>query len=270
MISLLTPSRGRVAGFERMFKSAYETAERPEQVEVVARFDDDDPASAAAAMELGAVVVVGPRIRNITDLWNECYRECRGEIVGQLNDDVVFRTKGWDTAIAAEFEKVPDGILMVHGDHLGGYDGRLFGPHPFVSRRWVEALGYFIPPYFSSDHGDTWVNDVANALGRRKFIPVVIEHMHFGVGKAEVDQTTRDRLQHHAEDNPEKLYEFKLPERVAAARTLGKLMTPPKDIVASRFFGTRSAGECPRCHSGSTVFAGDQLACNACGHWWKM
>ena len=268
MISLLLPSRKRPLEFKRMAESVIATLKRP--VEIVARFDDDDLESAELAHKDGALVIVGPRLREMTIYWNECFDACSGEIVGQLNDDVIFRTPGWDEQIQEAFDSCADKILMVHGDHLGGYDGRQFGPHPFVHRRWVEALGYFIPPYFSSDHGDTWVNDLANALGRRRFLPFVIEHMHFSVGKMQVDETTLDRLKRHEEDHPEAIYEAKLDERVADANKLGALMNPKRQVTKARFYAHRSAGMCPKCEEGSTVFVGNLVACNHCGHTWRQ
>lgn len=204
MISLLLPSRGRPRELQRMIESVRSTAVN--EIEIIVRFDDDDQKSIIATQLSGIKILVGPRLREITKYWNECFDACHGDIVAQMNDDVIFRTPGWDVTIENAFAECPDQILMVHGNDLGGQRDK-FGPHPFVSRKWIETLGYFIAPYFSSDYGDTFINDLANALGRRKYLPFVIEHMHFIWGKAEVDQTTRERLERHDADNPQMLYD---------------------------------------------------------------
>ena len=42
-----------------------------------------------------------------------------------------------------------------------------FLTHGFLHRNWVETVGYFVPPYFSSDFNDTWLNEVADMIGRK-------------------------------------------------------------------------------------------------------
>ena len=268
LISLLLPTRKRPVQLQRMVESVQSTAKNP--VEIVCRVDlDDDSYDALHALWPDVHFIFGPRIRNITACWNECFKECSGDIVCQANDDIVFRTEGWDTMIEEEFHKFPDHIVMVHGDHLGGYEGRLFGPHPFVHRRWVEIVGRFIDPWYSSDYGDTGINHIANALGRRRFLPrVVIEHMHFTVGKAEVDEVTEDRLRHHAEDDPDKVYWSHLDDRLEAANKLAKAMFPVyrRVIDVDLNFSGYGAGRCPKCGQMSTVFVDTKKYCNVCGN----
>jgi glycosyltransferase involved in cell wall biosynthesis len=227
MISILLPSRKRPEEFERMVDSIDATSFKSSEygIDIVARFDEDDEESARAAENSGVTVIIGPRHREITRMWNECFDHCIGDIVVQANDDCVWITPEWNRMVEESFAAHPDKILLVHGDDAGCHHGS-FGPHPFLHRRWVEAQGFFIPPYFSSDFGDTWNNDIADILGRRLYLPFVIEHRHFVFGKAKIDENTRDRLQRHAEDNPEKIYADKLPERLAIAERLRRMMVP--------------------------------------------
>lgn len=195
MISILCPTRKRPEMFARMVNSARSTATG--NVEVVAYIDDDD--DSAYIPSCADVVIRGPRII-LTQCWNECAEVAHGDIFMQSNDDVVFETKGWDQTVENAFAECPDKILMVHGDDQF-CQGASGAAHPFVHRRWFELLGYFIPPYFSSDFGDSWVNELANALDRRRYLPFVVKHLH-GVD----DETTRERLARHEKDNPSKIY----------------------------------------------------------------
>lgn len=203
MISILCPTRNRPNEFRRMYDSIAATASG-NIVEIVAYVDEDDVLSPPLLASIGVRYKVGPRW-TLSRLWNECLSLTVGEIFLQGNDDIIFRTKNWDRMVEQAFAECEDKILMVHGND-GAAQGDRFGPHPFVHRRWVEALGYITPPWFSSDYGDTWINDLANALGRRKYLPFVVEHMHFLFGKALVDKTTADRLERHSADRPEQLY----------------------------------------------------------------
>ena len=222
MISVIIPTRKRIIELARAVQSIRDTS-KPGAVEAVCYVDEDDTDSVAACRRLGVKTKVGPRLRNITQCWNECVELAEGDILCQGNDDIVFRTPGWDRIVEEEFKKFDDKVLMVHGNDAGGQQDK-FGPHPFVHRRWVETLGYFIPPYFSSDFGDTWLNDLANALGRRRYLPFVVEHMHFLYGKATIDDTTRERLKRHDEDNVVKKYEDLAGERQNDIRKLRGLM----------------------------------------------
>jgi hypothetical protein len=220
MISILSPTRKRPAELKRMVLSAAATAKNP--IEIVTYFDEDDTASAMVAAELNLKIVVGPRI-TLSATWDKCLPLATGDLVCQGNDDIVFRTPGWDVMVEREFDNCPDKILMVHGDDLGGCRAE-FGPHPIVHRKWIEIVGYFIAPHYQSDFGDSGVNDVANALGRRRFLPFIVEHMHHAWGKAEKDQTTLERLANHDRQNPEKVYAEHLPERLEAIRRLREVM----------------------------------------------
>lgn len=212
VISLLCPTRKRPAQLKRMVESALSTATTAP--EIVCYVDNDDD-SYDVGFE-SVYFVRGPRIV-VTNCWNKCAGVANGEIFCQANDDIIFRTRGWDQMVETEFSKVPDRILMVHGsdgsDKSHESSNGQFGVHPFVHRRWFETLGYFIVPFFSSDYGDTWVNDLANAIGRRHYLPFIIEHMHYLFGKAEMDENTRERLQRHSRDNVEQLYRDLLPLR---------------------------------------------------------
>ena len=215
MISLLIPTRGRRAGLERIVQSALATASNPKALEFIAYADQDD-AETYASFNPIVHFVIGPRIV-LSNTWNKCVEVAGGDIFGQMNDDIAFRTPGWDVMVEEAFAGCPDKILMVHGSdgsnagYASGADG--FGPHGFCHRRWYETLGYFTPPFYSSDFGDTHLNELASAIGRRRHLPFVIEHFHFIFGKAEVDQTTSDRLARHSADNVEQLYRDLAPLR---------------------------------------------------------
>lgn len=215
MISLLIPTRGRREWLGRTIVSAIKTAKNPDKLEFVCYVDDDDVASYEKfgfdiAPDLNGNIhfIVGPRIV-LSNTWNKCASYASGDILMQGNDDIIFRTVGWDVMVSRAFERCADKILMVHGND--GSTGRPssignFGPHPFVSRRWIEVLGYMTAPYYSSDYGDTHINELANAIGRRRYLQFTVEHMHNLFGKAPIDKTTNERLARHAKDKVDTLY----------------------------------------------------------------
>lgn len=210
VVSVLAPSRGRPAALQEMADSAHATAVGP--VEVVAYVDDDDPADYSTVT--GVRIVAGPRIV-LSDCWNRLAAEATGSILGMGSDDIRFRTDSWDAKIRAAFALFADRIVFVYGRD-GIHDEKL-GTHGFVHRRWVETVGYFTWPEFPADYADTWLHELAARVGRSVFLPdVYIEHLHFLVGKAEVDQTHRERLARRDDG----LWAALTDQRVADARKL--------------------------------------------------
>lgn len=225
MISILLPTRNRPANIKRFLESLAQTISAVQ--EVVFYVDDDDVFSVPMIehfqekMKTGIMIkyIVGPRI-TMTDYWNKCYEQASGEIMMQAGDDIIFKTKAWDSMVENTFRISPDKILLVHGDDMDGNFRSNFGTHSFLHRNWIDALGYFIPPYFSSDNGDRWLMEVADFIGRRKFIPIVTEHIHPRTGKVGLDSTYKERLARHERDNPNQLYVDMFYERLGDAAKL--------------------------------------------------
>jgi Glycosyl transferase family 2 len=235
LISVLVPSRGRPDMLARAIRTAYETATHARRVEVVVWLDDDEPneldymfkakfsAPLDGSLPESVRVITGPR-KLLSECWNTCYEHARGEILMHCGDDVTFNTPGWDQRVREEFEKLPDRIGLVFGDDLSTNFPDL-ATHGFVHRRWVQAVGYFLPPLFSSDWNDVWISEVAKRVGR--LVPmsdVVIEHHHYTFGKAERDQTHAEREERGIADGVVDLYKKTEPERELDAQKLKAVM----------------------------------------------
>ena len=210
-ISLLCPTRARPRQMAQMWHSAVETAQNPENIEVVFYLDNDDIVGMSglrlAATKRAAQVraVIGKRII-LSECWNATAKIAHGEIFMHCGDDIIFRSPKWDAVVAENINSFPDQIAFVYGrDGIAKED---FGTHGFISRKWAEVTGYFVPPLFSSDYNDTWLNEVADKIGRKIFAPEIFtEHMHYMAGKSARDSTYRERLIRHKEDKVAQLWE---------------------------------------------------------------
>lgn len=225
LISILCPTRGRLVEFRRMLVSALENATHSRRIEIVARLDEDDPHEAdyrRGSVESEVRLITGPRVV-LSEMWNECYRQSEGEILMHCGDDIIFRTPGWDSIVRETFAASQDKILLVHGDDCSPNTDAL-ATHGFIHRRWVETVGYFVPPLFSSDWNDVWLTEVADMIGRRVKVPIVTEHMHYSFGKAERDQNTADREERGIRDNVVDLYKATAKERQSDALKLRAVM----------------------------------------------
>lgn len=223
MISLLLPTRERRDSLDRLYQSAMDLADKPERVELVVYVDGDDQSYDSYEKER-LIKVRGPRNMddgkvNLSKKWNHCWDQCKKNVVMHCGDDIAFRTKSWDSIVMTEFEKVPDRILLVYGDD--GIQHERMSTHGFYHRRWVETLGYFCPPYFSSDFNDTWLFEIGGAIGRRVYLPdLSTEHMHVSVGKMPDDQNSRDRIARHHADDVANLYRSLADKRIQDAEKL--------------------------------------------------
>lgn len=227
-ISLLIPTRGRPLFMDKVAKSAIYMAENKFGVQVVFYIDTDDYHSIMKArglkVELDTVFgegtikyIVGVRIV-LSQMWNECYKLSDADICMHCGDDIVFETDKWDSVVLSAFGQYEDKILFAYGSD--GLQPDTFGTHGFIHRNWVNTVGYFVPPYFSSDYNDTWLNEVSEMIGRKKHIPIFTEHIHPAAGKHFWDETHQDRLRRHEGDKVTHLYNEMYPNRVADAQKL--------------------------------------------------
>lgn len=251
----MTPSRGRPEQLARMARSIRTTAVHP--VEIIVWLDDDDPAMAdnlAICNLFGMKWIVGPRDVIHSSRWDRCLPKANGNILLHLNDDLVFRTPGWDRMVKDFFDASPDKLWVVGGDD-GYLHSATLAPHPIVHRRWLNTLGYFIPPYFDGEYGDTWVSDLAARVDRLKFLPFLCEHMHFSrvaketcpqcgenisiasveqglfcnrcgtlFGKPQMDKTALDYVARNQAQNPAAIFLEREPERTRDAEKLRALL----------------------------------------------
>lgn len=223
MISLLVPSRYRPDQLLAMWHSAIETAVDVDALELIVRTDDDDPSydflkSRGAREQIRWIT----RPRDVLSKnWNECAALASGDILMHCADDIRFRTDAWDLHVTTAFDKVDDRLIFVHGRD-GVHDANL-GTHGFLHRRWMETVGYFVPPYFSSDFNDLWLTQVADMISRRVFLgEIMTEHLHPAVGKGPLDKCHQERLERGRQDNVDQLYLDMQPRRIEDAVKLRK------------------------------------------------
>ena len=125
-------------------------------------------------------------------LWNQMAFNAKGDLLTLIGDDVEILTKGWDKRIEAEAKKFSDNIYVITVD-----DGRkdkqqgnfMRCPHPTIHKKWIELLGYFVPPFFMHRYLDKYTQDLAIQINRYIEIKdVTFNHLKFdfsgdGTGK---------------------------------------------------------------------------------------
>ncbi|MBI5560220.1 MAG: glycosyltransferase family 2 protein [Deltaproteobacteria bacterium] len=193
-ISILLPTRGRPLLTSRLFESLASNTSLPGDIEVVLYMDDDDHKSHAVTHPLLNITrVIRPHGSPMGKIIGECYRQSSGRYVMLMNDDCVFRSRGWDLRVREAFSFFPDDIAFVYGNDLDqGADVPTF---PILSRKACEVMGGVAPDGYLNLHIESHLFDVfrqLRRLGHNRILyldDVIFEHMHPLVGKSGTDAT---------------------------------------------------------------------------------
>jgi len=208
---------------KELWDSAKETASNCNDIEMIFYIDDDDYQSIEMYKTLGTNVhaIIDKRGNgNLSEMWNRCYEKASADIVMHCGDDIRFRTIGWDEKVLLAFESYEDKIALVYG--IDGVRSDDLATHGFLHKNWIDTIGYFLPPYFSSDMNDYWLTDCAKGINRLVKIDIVTEHLHPLAGKHEWDETHQERLARGRRDNVRELFNKLRPKKIEDIEKLKK------------------------------------------------
>lgn len=170
MIVLLCPSRGRPEQCARMVKSAYATSTENIGIYIGISAEEFDAYKAAIQLpdsdRVGVVLVVMPDYPT-AHRWNKLSELAiasppkSGAIMHMLAaDDTVFTTPCWDKALVDHYNALENKVHVYHLQDSRDENGT---PHPIVTREYIEAMGYFLPPIFLHWFVDSWTVEIAKA-----------------------------------------------------------------------------------------------------------
>jgi hypothetical protein len=147
--------------------------------------DDDDPArdSYPDGPEYEVLPYPGSVVAWINALAVPRASEYR--FTGTLGDDNLPRTAGWDVLLMKALEKTP---FAFPNDLYPLRPPGTLCCHVFCRSEIVTALGYLGPPAFLSMYVDNVWTEWGNACGITFLDDVIVEHLHFTAGKAELDE----------------------------------------------------------------------------------
>lgn len=193
----ILPSRGRPGNLRRLIKAATETHM---STPVWLRLDEDDPSLPDyLATPLPALWEreVGLRLP-LSSIYNEAFlRDPEHPWWGVIADDVVPRTREWDTKLV--LEALLYGMAVPAGGH--DPDG---APHFVLSGTLVRSIGWLALPGLDRLYIDQVWLDIAQRHSVLKRVPeVLLEHRHFSNGKAFFDETYKK----HYKERDKTLYE---------------------------------------------------------------
>lgn len=182
MISLLCPTRGRPQQALDLYNSFINTQKFKN--ELLFCLQEEDPLLEEYIKVFKYNEIMSYFIMKsmpTTYIWNQLAKIAKGDLLMLIGDDVVIKTNHWDQIINESIKKYDDHIFVITVD-----DGRdnqtvpMRCPHPIVHKKWIDTLGFFVPPFFSHRFIDSYIRQLAIKLGR--FIElksIVFEHKKF-------------------------------------------------------------------------------------------
>lgn len=171
---LSCPSRGRPQKIKEMLDSYYKT--KSAGTDLVIYLDDDDPKLAEYDLH-GSKIWVLPRM-HVAQIHNWIAKQYpEYDYYMPINDDVIFRTKGWDKILIDEIKVKGDGWGISYGNDLCGNISHELPTFGMLSANIVNTLGYVYPKELLALFGDTYLLDLGRAIGKIFYCAsVTIEH----------------------------------------------------------------------------------------------
>lgn len=169
-IAILVPTKGRPELFRNMVKSVMRTTTTNVVIYVYMQGEEDinsydlNNFEALKTSHIGLMVYAAKE--HLTPpavyLWNKLAEIAEKEPENRLfmlgSDDMVFATPGWDTALLEHYEQLKE---KTHVYHLQDSRDKSGTPHPIVTREYMDAMGYFVPPIFLHWYVDAWTVAIA-------------------------------------------------------------------------------------------------------------
>lgn len=159
-IALLCPTRARPAQCKRMIESVKNTQSGKNKIMGYLAIRDADIRDYEVSE---SDIVVDDNLPTVHK-WNLLARNAKRNRENNLfmlcADDVVFKTDGWDKALLDHYNALENKIHVYALQDSRDPDGT---PHPIVTREYMDAMGYFVPPIFMHWYVDSWTVEIAKA-----------------------------------------------------------------------------------------------------------
>ena len=108
------------------------------------------------------------------------------DYIAFLGDDVRIRTEAWDAKMVEAIESVPNAVA--YGNDL--YQGERLPTAVLMSTNIIKTIGFMSPPELKHLYIDNFWKELGTRLSSLRYFPeIILEHMHYAVGKSEKDVT---------------------------------------------------------------------------------
>ncbi len=212
--SIMIPTRKRVEMLKHLIRSVIDNTFNLDSVEIILMIDNDDTETIQAMPSIKETfshlitlkVIRKARSFNISDYYynSMALEASEGKYLIAVNDDAHFINKDWDrlalAKISSYLQDKPDdifyGITEDREIEVKRDASYWFSCFPLISKKAVDALGFFFDPDYIKDGADWDIfglyKDVNRVLDLR--VEIIIEHISVRSGRREKDALDRDVL----------------------------------------------------------------------------
>ena len=111
------------------------------------------------------------------------------DYIAFMGDDVRIRTEAWDAKMLQEISSIPN--VIAYGNDL--YQGEELPTAVLMDTNIIKTLGFMSPPEFRHLYIDNYWKSLGTKLSSLKyFSEIILEHLHFTIGKAVEDNTYKE------------------------------------------------------------------------------
>lgn len=169
-VNLCIATRGRPGQLAATIQKTLEKAVLPHTRVVVAIDDDDADTVQAIGQDVfraftkdhRAMYSLAPRENSLGAKYNRSALYYPADIYVLWADDQWIPTPEWDRKLEDAAALFPDGVGVIYFGNVPG----VLQPGIAVTRKYVEKVGYFCPPYFPYWWHDTWIDELGRMIGR--------------------------------------------------------------------------------------------------------
>ena len=208
-VSLLCPTKNRSKKFARFVESLLDNTNQYNRIELLVGFDlveDEIHLYEQTISKLNKKgIIVKKYFENLKTHAlrnNFLAKNCSGDIIFPINDDMIITTSNWDKILDEEFSKNdPSEPLCIWINCDRKYKNLDFSAFPIINRAWYKSLDYIVPEYFRFWYLDWWICEVSRISKRYFLSKVSIRQFHAHTFTNEIDDThnlnsTKDNLDH--------------------------------------------------------------------------
>lgn len=186
-IGIIIPTRSRPHNIKRLYATWFEMLDLEVSTDCIIVLDKDDE-NKYERLEGFRYIIVENNTRGVNYPLNCAARHIYSEYeyIGFLGDDHIPRTKEWNSIMYNKLKSIgPYG--MVYGNDL--LQGSKLATAIIMDSLFVKTLGYMAHPDFKHLFIDDFWMYIGNYLKTLKYVDnVIIEHLHYSVGKSSVDE----------------------------------------------------------------------------------
>lgn len=166
-IAILCPTKGRPEQFKRMVESVRKTADLQNvMIYPCVNGHETSLVNGATNRDIVCDETVLPEGMPTVHRWNYtamiAQRNANHKLFMLGADDTIFATPHFDKALLDAYNALGN---KIHVFALQDSRDKLGTPHPIVTREWIEAMGWFIPPIFLHWYIDSWTVEIAKSAG---------------------------------------------------------------------------------------------------------